>query len=76
MLQVVEFTCGVGMAGHSSHCDRLPADCTTSEAVLRTIDVALQGGCSHSAFTWGVLDRLLEELSLPSSFLQLTDEND
>ncbi len=25
------------------------------------IDVALQGGGSHGAFTWGVLDRLLEE---------------
>jgi NTE family protein len=26
-----------------------------------TIDLALQGGGSHGAFTWGVLDRLLEE---------------
>src|ERR1700752_3944675 len=25
------------------------------------IDFALQGGGSHGAFTWGVLDRLLEE---------------
>lgn len=25
------------------------------------VDVALQGGGSHGAFTWGVLDRLLEE---------------
>lgn len=25
------------------------------------IDIALQGGGSHGAFTWGVLDRLLEE---------------
>lgn len=24
------------------------------------VDVALQGGGSHGAFTWGVLDRLLE----------------
>jgi NTE family protein len=24
------------------------------------IDLALQGGGSHGAFTWGVLDRLLE----------------
>src|SRR5882757_1124911 len=29
------------------------------DAVL--IDLALQGGGSHGAFTWGVLDRLLEE---------------
>ena len=26
-----------------------------------SIDLALQGGGSHGAFTWGVLDRLLEE---------------
>jgi NTE family protein len=31
----------------------------TRETVL--IDLALQGGGSHGAFTWGVLDRLLEE---------------
>jgi NTE family protein len=30
----------------------------------RLIDLALQGGGSHGAFTWGVLDRLLEESSL------------
>src|SRR5262245_60033727 len=29
------------------------------ESVL--IDLALQGGGSHGAFTWGVLDRLLQE---------------
>src|SRR5215831_14192075 len=29
------------------------------------IDLALQGGGSHGAFTWGVLDRLLEESWLP-----------
>ena len=28
------------------------------------IDLALQGGGSHGAFTWGVLDRLLEESQL------------
>ncbi len=27
----------------------------------RVIDLALQGGGSHGAFTWGVLDRLLED---------------
>src|SRR5271170_5172016 len=31
----------------------------TREPIL--IDLALQGGGSHGAFTWGVLDRLLEE---------------
>lgn len=30
----------------------------------RIIDLALQGGGSHGAFTWGVLDRLLEEPDL------------
>jgi NTE family protein len=25
------------------------------------VDFALQGGGSHGAFTWGVLDRLIEE---------------
>lgn len=28
--------------------------------MYKTIDVALQGGGSHGAFTWGVLERLLE----------------
>jgi NTE family protein len=28
---------------------------------IQLIDLALQGGGSHGAFTWGVLDRLLEE---------------
>ena len=32
---------------------------TMREPVL--VDLALQGGGSHGAFTWGVLDRLLEE---------------
>jgi NTE family protein len=35
------------------------APAPTREPVL--IDLALQGGGSHGAFTWGVLDRLLEE---------------
>ena len=30
-------------------------------ATTKTINLALQGGGSHGAFTWGVLDRLLEE---------------
>ena len=30
----------------------------------RRIDLALQGGGTHGAFTWGVLDRLLEEPDL------------
>ena len=27
----------------------------------KAINLALQGGGSHGAFTWGVLDRLLED---------------
>ncbi|SMG53931.1 NTE family protein [Paraburkholderia susongensis] len=38
---------------------------TTKDRSVRrapaSIDLALQGGGSHGAFTWGVLDRLLEE---------------
>ncbi|BCH20875.1 alpha/beta hydrolase [Mesorhizobium sp. L-8-10] len=30
----------------------------------RTINLALQGGGAHGAFTWGVIDRLLEEENL------------
>jgi NTE family protein len=33
-------------------------------AALKTINLALQGGGAHGAFTWGVLDRLLEAESL------------
>ena len=36
-----------------------PSASSGREAVL--VDLALQGGGSHGAFTWGVLDRLLEE---------------
>jgi NTE family protein len=32
-----------------------------TERPSQLIDLALQGGGSHGAFTWGVLDRLLEE---------------
>lgn len=31
---------------------------------IKTIDLALQGGGSHGALTWGVLDRLLEDRRL------------
>jgi NTE family protein len=32
-----------------------------SSPIYLALDLALQGGGSHGAFTWGVLDRLLEE---------------
>ena len=34
---------------------------SSAKPVIRKLDLALQGGGSHGAFTWGVLDRLLEE---------------
>ena len=37
-----------------------------AEPPSQLIDLALQGGGSHGAFTWGVLDRLLEERRLRS----------
>ena len=36
----------------------------TAEAGAKTVNLALQGGGSHGAFTWGVLDRLLQEKGL------------
>jgi NTE family protein len=38
----------------------------------RTINLALQGGGAHGAFTWGVLDRLLEEKDLGFEGLSAT----
>jgi NTE family protein len=34
---------------------------TSSRKEPALVDLALQGGGAHGAFTWGVLDRLLEE---------------
>lgn len=34
---------------------------TGAKSAVRTINLALQGGGAHGAFTWGVLDRLLED---------------
>ncbi|MFN8694271.1 MAG: patatin-like phospholipase family protein, partial [Holosporales bacterium] len=38
----------------------------------KNINIALQGGGAHGAFTWGVLDRLLEEKELHLSGLSGT----
>ena len=32
----------------------------------KPVNLALQGGGAHGAFTWGVLDRILEDGRLPS----------
>jgi NTE family protein len=39
---------------------------------MRTINLALQGGGAHGAFTWGVLDRLLDEKDLAFEGLSAT----
>jgi hypothetical protein len=39
-------------------------DTTMAAKKTRKLNLALQGGGSHGAFTWGVLDRLLEEESI------------
>src|SRR5580658_4109290 len=41
-----------------------PNTASTRPAGEKCINLALQGGGSHGAFTWGVLDRLLEETRL------------
>lgn len=38
-----------------------PADVPSPAADLKRVNLALQGGGAHGAFTWGVLDRLLED---------------
>jgi NTE family protein len=47
---------------------RKPAD----PGAVRTINLALQGGGAHGAFTWGVLDRLLDEKDLAFEGLSAT----
>lgn len=37
----------------------MPDDSTETDASARPVDLALQGGGAHGAFTWGVLDRIL-----------------
>ena len=39
---------------------------------VRTINLALQGGGAHGAFTWGVLDRLLEDKHIAFEGLSAT----
>ena len=45
-----------GLAGMPTHRARRSAT-----RRLKTINLALQGGGAHGAFTWGVLDRLIED---------------
>ena len=41
-----------------------PRKTTARQTKAKTLNLALQGGGAHGAFTWGVLDRLLEEPKL------------
>jgi NTE family protein len=43
---------------------KLPQEHTGTSPNAKVVNLALQGGGSHGAFTWGVLDRLLEEKRL------------
>ena len=51
-----------------NHPSRIPSRArgagNAKSATVAPVDLALQGGGSHGAFTWGVLDRLLEDESL------------
>ena len=38
-----------------------PTDTAVRRGLVKPINLALQGGGAHGAFTWGVLDRLLED---------------
>src|ERR1700741_5395508 len=38
-----------------------PDEAPTSRGENKLINLALQGGGAHSAFTWGVLERLIED---------------
>jgi NTE family protein len=49
------------LAGEESAHEAARPSRTSRADAHRAIDLALQGGGSHGAFTWGVLDRLLEE---------------
>jgi NTE family protein len=50
------------MTSERDHAGSAPA--AESPAGRKIVNLALQGGGSHGAFTWGVLDRLLEESRL------------
>ncbi|MGH7104068.1 MAG: patatin-like phospholipase family protein, partial [Acetobacteraceae bacterium] len=51
-----------GSTGKKFNASRSPApDEAPAARQPALVDLALQGGGAHGAFTWGVLDRLLEE---------------
>ena len=50
-----------GAASMTAHAKSAEIEARPSIAGQKAINLALQGGGNHSAFTWGVLDRLLED---------------
>jgi NTE family protein len=60
------------MLAMDSSSERDAADRPRSSNQVRTINLALQGGGAHGAFTWGVLDRLLDEKDLAFEGLSAT----
>jgi NTE family protein len=48
-------------AMHQNLAKKSPAVARNESVATRHLNLALQGGGAHGAFTWGVLDRLLEE---------------
>jgi NTE family protein len=53
--------CRYSWVALSGRYDRQSEIMTMATDDIRQINLALQGGGSHGAFTWGVLDRLLED---------------
>ena len=59
------FRAGEGTSGiGQSHANLLPSSRRPRIVEGRPVSFALQGGGAHGAFTWGVLERLLEEPKL------------
>ena len=54
---------GAAMNLHPKETRSMPISRRSRPAIaeVKHINLALQGGGAHGAFTWGVLDRLLEE---------------
>ena len=46
---------------HSSRREKLPKHNHSHSKKQKAVNLALQGGGAHGAFTWGVLDKLLED---------------
>jgi NTE family protein len=51
----------IQLATRKSSISRLPAKSPPPAPAIKRINLALQGGGSHGAFTWGVIDQLLDD---------------